>query len=154
MKEKEILSWVRDLTPIGRVCLTGGEPTTQDLHKLIEYLRQSEYIVHMETNGTLCPSWVEKVDWLSVSPKMPSRQVVQVEPDPDVLAMADEIKVVVDAPDALEWAKQFEKRYHDVHLFVQPEGMRVEMIDLCVQFVKDNPRWRISPQLHRLLKVR
>jgi hypothetical protein len=42
----------------------------------------------------------------------------------------------------------------DCKLFVQPEWSKVESIlPLLVDFIKENPKWRISLQTHKYLNI-
>jgi organic radical activating enzyme len=49
------------------VCITGGEPTLQDLTKLISLLIKENKSIHLETNGTL--PIPDGIDIISISPK-------------------------------------------------------------------------------------
>lgn len=74
--ERFSLYWSSD-TPIGRRCnriiITGGEPLLQlkSLTDLVKTLKSHNYIVEVETNGTISPSdgLRELVDVWNVSPK-------------------------------------------------------------------------------------
>src|SRR3990170_3838535 len=50
--------------PTSYVCLTGGEPMAHKLGELIGELHKLKKTVHMESNGTLEPSWLAGVDHL------------------------------------------------------------------------------------------
>ncbi len=57
------------------VCLTGGEPLVQDheeLGTLCEYLKWSDFEIHVETNGLVMPSekLLQLVDLWTISPKI------------------------------------------------------------------------------------
>jgi len=154
----EILEEIRKVArrQIVPVCLTGGEPTIQKIHTLISVLHTAGYRVHIESNGTVAPDEYMAADWITISPKTYSG--ILTHPHTGALRSANEIKVVLDSDASVAWAKQFEppalRTPTHVCLYVQPESMRPEMMDLCVQFVKANPRWRVSPQLHKILNVR
>jgi 7-carboxy-7-deazaguanine synthase len=126
------------------VCITGGEPFAQDIKELIGGLRREGFNVQIETNGTMFQS--VDCEWLVVSPKK--------EKQPDVLMLekANEIKLVVDSISVLSNAKKFEK-WGTSH-FVQPVDNNPELTNLCIDFVKTNPNWQLSMQLHKLIGVR
>ncbi|MHB0976606.1 MAG: 7-carboxy-7-deazaguanine synthase QueE [Candidatus Aquicultorales bacterium] len=128
----------------GWVCLTGGEPFMQEIGDLVEGLKTQGFFVQIETNGTLFQPI--ECDWLVVSPKEETRPVEA------MLEKADEIKVVVDSEAALVRAMEYDGwgRYRSV----QPEGNRPDMTALCVRFVEENPDWRLSVQLHKLLGIK
>ncbi|MDP2211397.1 MAG: 7-carboxy-7-deazaguanine synthase QueE [Candidatus Aquicultor sp.] len=125
------------------VCITGGEPFMQDLQVLTELLKLEGLNIQIETNGTIYKPVA--CDWLVVSPKS------ETEPDSLMLKQANEIKMVIDSEEALERAKAFEKwgEYYSL----QPASNREDMMALCVDFVKANPSWRLSVQLHKLIGI-
>lgn len=50
-----------------RVCITGGEPFLQNLKPLVKSLKEKNYWIAAETNGSV---WQKlPLDWLTVSPK-------------------------------------------------------------------------------------
>lgn len=51
------------------VVITGGNPCIYDLHMVIDMLKESDYEIHIETQGTIIPAWLSKVDFVSLSPK-------------------------------------------------------------------------------------
>jgi organic radical activating enzyme len=154
----EILEAIRTVAnhQIVPVCLTGGEPSIQKIDVLISVLHTAGYRVHMESNGTTPPEGYGAIDWLTISPKL--YDGIPTQPNEDAVRYANEIKVVLDSEEACEWAQAFEDIPADIGryraLYVQPESMRPEMMELCVRFVKENPKWRVSPQLHKILNVR
>jgi 7-carboxy-7-deazaguanine synthase len=80
----DIVAWV-DTHNVDRVVISGGEPLVQGrrLGELVTALQQRNYIVEIETNGTLSPSRLN-IDWealmnvrFNVSPKLPGSSVDQ-----------------------------------------------------------------------------
>lgn len=53
------------------VTFTGGNPCIHDLLELVRLLRTWGWLVHVETQGTLYPDWLDEVDSLCISPKGP-----------------------------------------------------------------------------------
>lgn len=125
------------------VCITGGEPLLQDLSVLTDNLKREGFLIQVETNGTVRQDIV--CDWLTVSPKG------QQEPDTVMLERADEVKIVIDSSGALDKAREFEK--WGVYHSVQPVDNRPNLMRRCMEFVKANPSWRLSVQLHKLLDI-
>src|SRR5262245_56301160 len=68
MSVADIISTARKW-PTRTVCLTGGEPSAHKLGELVGRLHVAGFAVHMESNGTRQPDWLEHVDHLVVSPK-------------------------------------------------------------------------------------
>ena len=123
------------------VVCTGGEPLLQLDDALIEALHQHGFDVAIETNGTLAVP--AGVDWVCVSPKQGSVQVVN---------QGDEIKVVIpQAAQDLERFAAMNFRYH----FLQPmDGPDKEKnTQLAINTCKHQPQWRLSIQTHKLLHI-
>jgi 7-carboxy-7-deazaguanine synthase len=127
--------------------ITGGEPLMYDLTDLTQSLKEADFETNIETSGAypLSGNW----DWICVSPKKFKS------PLPSVLAEAHEYKVVVFHKSDLEWMMQFLPHLPaECKLFVQPEWSKSETIlPLLVDFVKENPHWRISLQTHKYLNI-
>lgn len=76
------------------VVVTGGEPAIHDLDPLVEALHGAGLKAHLETSGAF-PIKGE-FDWITLSPKRWKR------PLDENLAKADEFKIIVDSPGAIE----------------------------------------------------
>jgi len=76
------------------VVLTGGEPAIHDLGPLCEALLEVGLPAHIETSGAF--PLRGRFDWVTLSPKRWKW------PRPDALERADEFKLIVDAPEAIE----------------------------------------------------
>src|SRR5690606_6584401 len=74
MTEDEILAEVSAIDQGHKfsVTLSGGNPCMQPLGMLCEKLRAAGHEILIETQGTLAPDWLDKVDLITVSPKGPS----------------------------------------------------------------------------------
>lgn len=142
MSESEIMAEVSKYEA-SWVCITGGEPFMQDIGRLVGRLKLKGMTIQIETNGTIFQP--VDCDWLTVSPKR------EKEPNNSMLERADEIKVVVDSDSALKEAKRYET--YKACLSVQPESNRDDVKKLCIDFVKANPKWRLSMQLHKLIDI-
>ncbi|MBE0446954.1 MAG: 7-carboxy-7-deazaguanine synthase QueE [Actinobacteria bacterium] len=142
MDEYEIIEQVRRYGAQW-VCITGGEPFLQDISLLTSLLRQAGVRIHIETNGTLF--YPVACDWLVVSPKQDT------EPDLRTLENAHEIKCIINSADDLAGVRRFEEwgMYHSV----QPVDNRTDIVKVCVDFIKTNPKWRLSMQLHKLIGI-
>ncbi|RDE12177.1 MAG: 7-carboxy-7-deazaguanine synthase [Candidatus Thorarchaeota archaeon] len=148
MSVKDILQKVMSLGSARRVVVTGGEPMTQleGFHDLSLAFAAAGYEVHLETNGDfeVDPS---EVDWLTVSPKGPEWKQ----------KIGDEIKVVYtgQSKEELEQYLESSDKVYFKHRFLQPcstpEGSNVEA---TVEYIKADPRWRLSLQIHKLIGVR
>ena len=127
--------------------ITGGEPTMHNLEALTEAIREENIRTHIETSGVypITGTW----DWVCLSPKKFK------DPDPSSYAKADELKVIVYHISDLAWAgKEALKVNKSCSLFLQPEWSKEkEMVPMIIDFIKKNPRWRISLQMHKYLNI-
>ncbi len=129
------------------VIITGGEPAMVDLTELTQALHQKNYRVHIETSGAYELKGI--FDWVTLSPKKfkaPLRSALQ---------RAHELKVVVFNKSDFDWAENFEQLVpNSCLLYLQPEwSKREKMQPKIVDYVKENPQWRISLQTHKYLKI-
>lgn len=124
------------------VVLTGGEPLLQVDTPLLTALRSRRFRIAVETNGTR--KVPVGVDWLCVSPKAGA---------PLTQAAGDEIKVVYPQKDLdLDALSKLNFSF----FFLQPmDGPDAENnLRLVTRYCLDNPRWRVSVQLHKVIGVR
>lgn len=143
MSTDEIIGAIEKYNPTW-VCITGGEPFLQDLSDLTRELSKKGVKIHVETNGTIFQSI--RCDWLVVSPK------AEMTPDDLLLIRADEIKLVIDTKESLKRTGEFEE-WGSCH-YLQPESNKQELINICVDFIKNNPKWRLSTQIHKLVGIK
>jgi len=129
------------------IVITGGEPLIYDLDSLTKELKKKGFKTHLETSGAykLSGSW----DWICFSPKKFKK------PQYEFYQIADELKVVIFNHSDFEWAEKFAKEMNNkCKLFLQPEWNKSErMIPEIVKFIKSNPKWGISLQLHKYMNV-
>lgn len=127
--------------------ITGGEPAIYDLQALTSALHVAGLRTHIETSGAypLTGDW----DWVCLSPKKFKGPV------PDVYEHADELKIIVFNKSDLSWAQEHAAKVRpSCKLFLQPEWSREkEMSSLIVDYVKANPQWNISLQIHKYMNI-
>jgi len=129
------------------VVVTGGEPLTWDMSLLTSLLKQKGAAIHIETSGAypLTGIW----DWICLSPKkikLPTEEIYRV---------ANELKVIVFNKHDLVFAEeQAAKVNQDCILYLQPEwSNREKMMPLIVEYVMQNPKWKVSLQTHKYLNI-
>lgn len=129
------------------VVITGGEPLMWNLDYLCDKLKKSNISTFIETSGAypLSGKW----DWICLSPKKNSP------PDEEICKLADELKVIIRDPDDFEWAGKYRSRVNpECMLFLQPEWSRFKHITPeIVEYIKKNPAWRISLQIHKFMHI-
>jgi len=127
--------------------VTGGEPLMYDLTELTFYLSERGVNTHLETSGAypLTGNW----NWICFSPKKFKT------PLPEFFNMADELKIIIVNNSDFEWAQRFaDKVRPDCKKYLQPEWSRSnKVVPEIVDFVKQNPEWEISLQIHKYLNV-
>ena len=137
--EEKVRSLAKDENAI--VVFTGGEPTLQ-LKEEEELL--PEFYRAIETNGTNpVPSWI---NWVTCSPKtdilFPNKTL-----DPD------EVKVVYEYGRD-KYLKKLAESYQG-ELYLQPLELNGKMnTQETVDFIKENPRYKLSLQFHKIIGIR
>ncbi|WP_417369095.1 7-carboxy-7-deazaguanine synthase QueE [Flavobacterium beibuense] len=129
------------------IVITGGEPLTWDMGPLTSGLKEKGLKIHIETSGAypLTGTW----DWICLSPKKTKLPV------DEVYNKAQELKVIVyNKHDFIFAEEQAAKVNKDAILFLQPEwSKKEEMTPLIVDYVMNNPKWRVSLQTHKYLNI-
>lgn len=134
-------------TPTEIVVITGGEPLMHDLTELTHQLKAAGLRTHIETSGSSPLSG--QLDWITLSPKKFKQ------PLPEVLPHASELKIVVFNKSDFEWARQWAAQVSPhCKLYIQPEWSKAAQITpLIIDFIKDNPEWQLSLQVHKYINV-
>jgi 7-carboxy-7-deazaguanine synthase len=127
--------------------ITGGEPLLHNLDELTSALHKAGFLTNIETSGSASLSG--KWDWICVSPKKFKQ------PLPEMLQAANELKVVVYNKSDFAWAEQNAlKTSAGCKLFLQAEwSRRQQMMPLIVDYIKANPQWQLSLQVHKYIDV-
>ena len=134
-------------TPAELVVITGGEPLLHNLIKLTNKLQAAGLQTNIETSGSspLSGSW----DWICLSPKKFKA------PLPEVVPFANELKIIVFNKTDFKWGEEFAAQVSpNCKLYLQPEWSKSEEITaLIVDYIKANPKWELSLQLHKYINV-
>ena len=129
------------------VVITGGEPARYDLTALTTPLQQAGLQTNIETSGAypLTGTW----DWICFSPKKFKA------PDASIYDKANELKVIVYNKHDFTWAENFAQKVSaSCKLFLQPEWSKEkEMLPLIIEYVKANPKWEVSLQIHKYMNI-
>jgi organic radical activating enzyme len=129
------------------VVVTGGEPLMWNLDLLCIGLKSKNISTFIETSGAypLSGAW----DWVCLSPKK------NMPPGDEICKVADELKVIVQDTTDFEWAEKYRAMVRqECRLFLQPEWSRFEkIIPEIVDYIKKNPKWRISLQVHKYMHI-
>ncbi|MFY0672211.1 MAG: 7-carboxy-7-deazaguanine synthase QueE [Bacteroidia bacterium] len=145
-KAKEMADWVIN-SKASLVVVTGGEPLMHDCKCLTEELHKANLELNIETSGAypLTGDW----DWICLSPKK------FVKPLPEIYGKAHELKVIIFNKTDLKWAEEQAINVNGAcQLLLQPEWSREsEMLPLIIDYVKQNPKWKISLQTHKYMNI-
>lgn len=129
------------------IVITGGEPLMHNLTPLTDALRRAGFRLHIETSGAHPLSG--SFDWICLSPKKFKAPLTE------IFEKADELKIIVYNKHDLQWAE--EQASHvtkNCALLLQPEwGKRDAVMPLITEYVKANPKWRVSLQTHKYLGI-
>ncbi len=133
--------------PAKAVVITGGEPLLYNLDFLCQKLKSLSISIFLETSGTCSLSGT--FDWICVSPKS------QLPPTKEMLQLADELKIIIHEENDFNFAISSIPFVKDkCLLYLQPEWSRHElMLPLITDFVMQNPRWMVSLQSHKYMKI-
>jgi organic radical activating enzyme len=127
--------------------ITGGEPLMYPLDNLCARLHANGIRTHLETSGVykLSGCW----DWICFSPKKFK------EPHSDVYTLAHELKIIVYNHSDFEFAEKHASLVNsNCKLYLQPEwSKKNEVLPYIIEYVKNNPRWAISLQIHKYMHI-
>lgn len=155
-------SWDKDLYPLQSVeeivseakkypgkliVITGGEPTLYNLDKLTKILRDEGFETNIETSGSspLTGTW----NWICLSPKKFKP------PLNGILKKANELKIIIFNKSDFAWAEKYAGEVSpSCRLYLQPEWDKAEIITpLIIDYIKENPKWQLSLQIHKYINV-
>lgn len=118
-----------------------------NLTELTQELKKAGLRTHMETSGSspLSGSW----DWITLSPKKFKA------PLQEVLPFSNELKIVVYNKSDFAWAEKYAAEVSpQCKLYLQPEWSKADAITpLIIDYIKQNPQWQLSLQIHKYINV-
>lgn len=147
MSDLEIINQIAKY-PCRFVILTGGEPTLYVDADFVDKLHHKGYEVAIETNGTnIVPA---NVDFVTLSPKFEfvnNSNIKQL--------VCDELKVIFNSANNMDAYNVIKAKYK----YIQPcdtgdDDTNQMLIINAIKFVQDNPDWRLSLQLQKILSIR
>ena len=147
--------------------ITGGEPLQHNLDNFCKAIREktkeeakNPIKIHIETSGVNSISGT--YDWITLSPKRHQP------PKSYFLKKFNEIKIIINDEKDIEFAKEIKKeisKHYQISsleksfnkqnkmYYLQPAWNNANGISLAVNFVKENPEWKLSIQTHKYLKI-
>ena len=147
--EQALTSVNRQSSTVNRylAVITGGEPLMHNLDQLTNQLQAAGFETNIETSGSspLSGKW----DWICLSPKKFKQ------PLPEILPLANELKVVVFNKSDFDWAEEYASKVSShCKLYLQPEWDKASAVTpLIIEYIKQNPQWQLSLQIHKYINV-
>ncbi len=147
--KREVTALVAEVknTAAEMVVITGGEPLLHDLAILTEQLQAAGLETNIETSGSspLSGNW----NWICLSPKKFKAPLAEVVP------FANELKIIVYNKTDFKWGEEFAAMVSpNCKLYLQPEWSKAqEIMPFIVGYIKANPKWELSLQLHKYINV-
>ncbi|HXS55038.1 MAG TPA: 7-carboxy-7-deazaguanine synthase QueE [Hanamia sp.] len=133
--------------PARLAVITGGEPTLHNLETLTTTLKKEGFSTNIETSGSspLTGTW----DWICLSPKKFKA------PLEEILDKANELKIIIFNKSDFLWAEKYASKVNSsCKLYLQPEWSRSSIvIPLIIDYIKQNPKWELSLQVHKYINV-
>ena len=148
--------------------ITGGEPLQHNLDKFCRAIKQisigeklNSMKIHIETSGVNSISGT--YDWITLSPKR------HAPPKKYFLKNCNEIKIIINEKEDIEFAIQIKKEIlkqyrlpkiegslnnEDKLYYLQPGWNNKNGFSLAIDYVKNNPDWKLSLQTHKYLKIK
>ena len=129
------------------VIITGGEPLMHNLTDLTSALKKLGKKIHIETSGTHPVSGY--FDWICFSPKKFKK------PLDEFFKMSNELKIIISKDSDFRWAEYLLRQIKNKpELILQAEWSKSKIINpKILDYIKLNPKWRISLQTHKYLHV-
>ena len=127
--------------------ITGGEPLMYNLNDLTSQMIEQGFELAIETSGAypLSGTW----HWICLSPKKFKA------PKEEFYAVANELKVIIFNQSDYKWAEEHAAKVNkNCKLYLHVEwSKREELTPALIEYVKQNPQWRISVQTHKYLDI-
>lgn len=139
---------VKEVTKYSKtIVLTGGEPLMWNLNYLTQKLKDHGCKIHIETSGSHPLSG--DLDWICLSPK--KKKIPKLE----VIAKANELKCIIFNDHDFKFAEKFASMAPETcAMYLQPEWSKREtMMPKIVDYILENPKWKVSLQTHKYLRI-
>lgn len=141
----EILETIKQY-PCRWIIWTGGEPTLQLKDDHLAFFKAHGYKQAIETNGTKkVPSLI---DYITCSPKK-NYETIKTR-----IPFANEIRIPLKEGDILPDISVFpEADKYFVSPIFDADKINLQNVNYCVELIKQDPRWTLSLQIHKLIHI-
>ena len=117
------------------------------MKELTKSFISENFYLAIETSGaySLTGEW----HWICLSPKKTKP------PKAEFYDKANELKVIIYNKDDLKWAEEHAKKVNvDCKLYLQAEwSVREKIYPILIDYIKQNPTWKISLQTHKYINI-
>lgn len=117
------------------------------LDELTHALQEAGFETNIETSGSspLSGNW----NWICLSPKKFKA------PLPEIVPLAHELKVIIYNKHDFTWAETYAAQVNPTcKLYLQPEWDQSDKVTpLIIDYIKSNPQWELSLQVHKYIHV-
>ena len=129
------------------IVITGGEPLLYPLAHLTAGLKAEGLKIFLETSGS--HPFSGEFDWVCLSPKR------NLPPLAEAFGRAHELKVIIQSEEDFAWAEENARRVgRYCRLYLQPEwSVYDDIIPKMVEYAKSHPKWSISVQTHKFMRI-
>jgi len=129
------------------IVITGGEPFMYPLETLCDKLLEKKFELAVETSGAypLSGTW----HWICLSPKKNKTPLAE------FYNKAHELKIIIYNKDDFKWAEKHAALVNpECKLYLQVEwSKRDENTPLILDYIKENPQWKLSLQTHKYIGI-
>ena len=158
----EIVEQVQSLSRSSKptITLTGGNPALFDLTDLIVTLKKDDYLVNVETQGSIAQPWFSNCDFVTLSPKPPSAGNYTHALEDCITAAGSAskvLKVVIADRTDFDYALDLSRQFTDIDIVLQPVNDTEQTSPDCRPLFLEIQNWlveedvanvRLIPQLH------
>ncbi len=163
-KEMSAMEIIKEIKKVDNgsdsVLITGGEPLGQDIENLVSLLKEKEYQISIETNGSIYCDILLNFDFISADIKTPSSSNETCDLDTfkkivnAIKIKRGQIKAVIADEEDYEFLKKFiEKNSFNVPVIIQPCWGRITYKRLCEIYLSNPIKHgdiRILLQIHKI----
>jgi 7-carboxy-7-deazaguanine synthase len=143
----EIVSRLNALGPVRTVVISGGEPTLQVDENILQHLVTAGYRLHLETNGSKAlGDLFYYFTHITMSPKQPLSET-KLEQSHDLKILWPPIHPEI-TPEGFASFKATNRFFQTVW-----DGNYESNLQVVLQKIYENPTWRLSVQMHKVLGV-
>lgn len=124
---------------------TGGEPALQLNKEICSYFKQHGYYQAIETNGN--NKVPNEIDYISLSPKV-AEHILEKH-----FTFVDEIRYVRHKGHLSLPETQIKANHYFISPLFNGNEINYENLYHCIELLKGQDKWKLSIQIHKLLKV-